>query len=311
MVEVAAAVLERADGSFLLSRRPDGKVYAGYWEFPGGKIEPGESAGEALARELHEELGVHAKHIYPWVTREYVYPHAAVRLNFMRVIDWHGVPHPREGQELAWQVPGQPTVAPMLPANAPILKALELPPLYAITQASAVGVPACLQLLDAALARGLRLVQVREKQMAEKELIGFTREVVGRVHARGGKVLVNAEETVAKRCGADGIHLTARRLMDASARPDVQWCAASFHNFEELGKAVRIGADCVVLGPVHATPSHPGMQALGWTGFKQLALGCPLPVYALGGMRADDLPRARANGAHGVAMIRGAWDGTF
>jgi 8-oxo-dGTP diphosphatase len=306
-LDVAAAVLERADGAFLLTRRPTGKVYAGYWEFPGGKIEPGETAGEALVRELHEELGVEVRNAYPWITRVYTYPHSKVRLNFMRVDDWHGMPRPREGQELSWQVPGQPTVSPMLPANAPILKALELPAVYAVTCAGEIGVPALLERLEIALVRGMRLVQVREKRMTDSELLSFAREVAARVHEVGGKVFVNAAETVARRCKADGIHLTAERLRAASTRPDLRWCAASCHDTKELEKAVQIGADCVVLGPVAATLSHPGGIPLGWDSFARLIQGFPLPVYAIGGMRDGDLPIARANGAHGIAMMRGAW----
>src|SRR3954468_10434593 len=94
-VEVAAAVLQRADGSFLLAQRPPGKVYAGYWEFPGGKVEPGERVDEALARELHEELGIRIAGSYPWLTRVFTYPHATVRLNFRRVTRWQNEPHPR------------------------------------------------------------------------------------------------------------------------------------------------------------------------------------------------------------------------
>src|SRR5205814_4180776 len=103
VIDVAAAVIERPDGCFLLAQRPTGKVYAGYWEFPGGKVEAGEPAERALARELHEELGIEVRASYPWITREYVYPHGHVRLNFFRVLEWLGEPHPRENQAIAWQ----------------------------------------------------------------------------------------------------------------------------------------------------------------------------------------------------------------
>ena len=105
-VEVAAAVIQRADGAFLLARRPAGKVYAGYWEFPGGKLEAGEAPERALARELHEELGIDACTAYPWVTRVFAYPHATVRLNFFRVTAWKGEPHPREDQAIGLVVRG-------------------------------------------------------------------------------------------------------------------------------------------------------------------------------------------------------------
>src|SRR5258706_9289614 len=113
VVEVAAAVIQRPDGSFLLAQRPPGKVYAGYWEFPGGKAEPGETPERALVRELHEELGIDVMRSYPWITRVFAYPHATVRLNFFRVLAWQGEPHPREDQAIVWQRLDAPMAQPM------------------------------------------------------------------------------------------------------------------------------------------------------------------------------------------------------
>src|SRR6185436_8127014 len=132
VIEVAAAVIQRPDGSFLLAERPPGKVYAGYWEFPGGKAEPGEPAAQALSRELHEELGIEVETAYPWITRVFTYPHGTVRLRFFRVTRWRGDPHPREEQAIAWHRAGDAMLSPMLPANAPVLASLALSAEYAI-----------------------------------------------------------------------------------------------------------------------------------------------------------------------------------
>jgi 8-oxo-dGTP diphosphatase len=310
-VEVAAAVVERADGSFLLAQRPAGKAYAGYWEFPGGKIEAGETPLAALKRELHEELGIDAEVVYPWISRVYAYPHATVRLNFMRVTRWAGQPAGRERQAFSWQQADSPAVGPMLPANAPVLKSLQLPLVYAITNAAVSGTDGSLQALERGLAAGLRLVQIREKQMPGAELERFARECVARVHAVGGKVLFNGAEEIARRIGADGVHLPAARLIAATARPQLEWCGASCHDAMELAAALRLGVDFVVLGPLRSTPSHPGARPLGWKRLAQLAHGFALPIYALGGMRLEDLDRARSCGAHGIAMMRGAWPQAF
>ena len=136
---MAAAAIQRADGCFLLAQRPRGKDYEGYWEFPGGKIEQGESPSQALCRELDEELGIDAQRVYPWLTRIYSYPHATVRLHFQRVVQWHGDPVSKEEQAFAWQRPGELSVSPLLPANTAVLKALELPDRYAITNADELG----------------------------------------------------------------------------------------------------------------------------------------------------------------------------
>ncbi|MBS4098468.1 MAG: Nudix family hydrolase [Sulfuricella sp.] len=307
MLEVVAAVVHREDGEFLLAERPEGKVYAGYWEFPGGKVEPGETPRDALARELHEELGIEVEEASPWLTRVYTYPHATVRLDFFRVTRWHGEPHGKENQRLSWQYPDAVAVTPLLPANGPILRALGLPPLYAVSNAAELGTAVFLERLDAALAGGLKLLQVREKGMAPGELAAFSAEVVRRAHAHGARVLVNGDVAVARASGADGVHLPARQLMALEARPEVAWCAASTHNAAELQRAAQLGVDFAVLSPVNPTLSHPGAPLLGWDGFAALAAGMPFPIYALGGMRCADLPAALQAGAHGIAMMREAW----
>lgn len=124
VVQVAAAVILRGDGSFLLAQRPVGKVYAGYWEFPGGKLEPGETPYAALVRELREELGLAVVRAEPWRVKRYVYPHAHVELHFFRVLEWEGEPVGHDGQAFAWQRPGAIDVMPLLPANSDVLEAL-------------------------------------------------------------------------------------------------------------------------------------------------------------------------------------------
>ena len=305
IIEVAVAVIIRPDGSFLLARRPEGKPYAGYWEFPGGKVESGESLLHALRRELLEELGIHVEYAYPWITRIFTYTHATVRLCFYRVLTWQGEPHGHENQELSWQFVNNITVEPMLPANAPVLRALGLPPVYAITHAAELGTEASLIQLGSVLQQGLRLVQVREKDMAQDALRSFAGEVTALAHRHGARVLVNGDIGLAREVEADGVHLPSAQLMDLSVRPDIGWCGASCHNAEELFHAEQLGVDFVVLGPVLPTLSHPGLPALGWRKFAALIRDYPLPVYALGGIRAEDLTTAWEHGGHGIAMMRG------
>ena len=118
--EVAVGILIRADGALLLSTRPEGKAYAGYWEFPGGKIEAGETVTEALRRELIEELGVTIADAHEWKVTEHDYPHALVRLHWCKVFDWSGDFEMREGQQMAWQT-FPLTVSPVLPGAYPVL----------------------------------------------------------------------------------------------------------------------------------------------------------------------------------------------
>ena len=308
IVDVAAAVILRADGAFLLAQRPPGKVYAGWWEFPGGKIEAGEAPGHALARELHEELGVDVVRAYPWLTRVYAYEHATVRLHFFRVLEFRGEPHGREAQAFAWQMPGERLVEPMLPANAPVLRSLALPYEYAISSAETIGVEPFLARLEARLAAGLRLVQVRDKTLPSKARASLARRVVEVSNRHFARVLVNGDEALARAAGADGVHWPAEQLMRATARPADMMCAASCHSIEELALAARLDCDLAVLGPVLDTASHPRAGTLGWDGFARLAQGASLPIYAIGGVKLKDLERAWTCGAHGLAMIRGSWD---
>jgi 8-oxo-dGTP diphosphatase len=306
-VEVAAAVMERPDGTFLMASRPEGKVYAGWWEFPGGKLEPGETARHALDRELQEELGITVRTAYPWLNRAFDYAHARVMLRFFRVTAWDGQPHPHEGQGgLAWTHAAKPDVGPILPANGPILRGLELPLVYGISMASEMGVESFVSRLETALENGLRLVQLREKALSRPELAVLAERVAAQCGRHGALLTINGDIELAARLGA-GVHLTARQLNELEARPAVPWVGASCHSAAELARAIAIDADFVVLGPVRPTASHPGAAHLGWDEFSRLIEDCPLPVYALGGLAPGDLERARQRGAHGIAMRSEAW----
>lgn len=318
IIEVSAAVLQQPDGSFLLAQRPPDKIWAGYWEFPGGKIEAGETPYHALVRELREELGIAVTTAYPWITRVFTYPHATVRLHFFRVTAWSGELHPHEGQQFAWQPPlslalspegerGRVSVSPVLPANAPILRALELPDLYAISNVKELGEELFLARLQARLDAGLRLVQLREKHYSRDELRALALKMLALMKPRGARLIINADIELAREVGADGVQLTGTQLRELTARPDMAWCAASCHSAEELRLAEELGCDFALLSPVLPTLSHPGEPALGWDKFAEIVSGCSIPVYALGGLTRDDMQAAHQHGAHGIALLRQAW----
>lgn len=306
-LDVAVAVVQRDDGRVLMAERPVGKPWAGYWEFPGGKMETGEPPLAALRRELHEELGIELDAAAPWITFDYAYPEKCVRLHFYRVTRWHGAPHGREGQQLSWEDPSAVAVDPVLPANTTVFKALQLPSIYAITNAGKLGVDEFLERLDAALVRGLRLIQVRERELPSPQLETLAREVVVRAHRCGARVLINADIGLANKVGADGVHLPSQQLMAIEDPPSVSLWAASCHNAAELKRASELGADFVVLSPVLPTASHPGMAGMGWAAFAALIRDYPLPVYALGGMGPDLVDIAWQYGAQGVSVLSGMW----
>ena len=308
LVHVAAAVMTRPDGSFLLGQRAPGTFYPGYWEFPGGKVENGETPRDALVRELDEELGIQVMELHPWITRSHLYEHAHVCLHFFKVTTWRGELRDHVHSALSWQTdPTHLTVAPMLPANGPVMSALALPDFYAITRAVEIGAEEQLERLDEALKRGLRLIQLREPGLSAENRLAFALAVVKKARPFGARVLINGDVALASAVEADGVHLPARQLMTLSARPDLPLVGASCHDRAELDKAASLGLDFAVLGPVQATASHPGQPGLGWERFSRLIVDLPLPVFALGGLGHADMESAHQAGAHGIAAIRAAW----
>ena len=298
-------MIERPDGAFLLAQRPEGKPYPGYWEFPGGKIEPGEDPRAALARELREELGIEVREATPWITRVYAYTHATVRLHFLRVTAWDGDPRPLEDQDIKWQRVEAPDVAPMLPANAPVLAALALPAVMVLSNALSEGIDEWIRELSKHALSEKMLIQIREKGMERQKLQHLLSRALVRAEAFGSRIVVNSD------CGAfpqcSGVHLTSKALMALNARPDAALVGASCHEEAELAKAAELALDYIVVGPVKPTASHPAAIPLGWQRFEALVRDRPMPSYAIGGLSRADLVEAKQRGAHGVAMLSAAF----
>jgi 8-oxo-dGTP diphosphatase len=309
---VAVGIIENAQHQVLVAQRPEHKHQGGKWEFPGGKIHVGEGMPEALARELHEELGITLLGACPLQRIHHAYPDKSVLLDVWRVTDYAGEPHGREGQPLRWMTPQELVGLDLPAADRPIVSALQLPTLYLITDTRRYGKSGMLALIERALAAGARLLQLREPQMSVEEYTEYARAVTMLAHRYDARVLLNADPSLVVACDADGVHLNSRRLMALQVRPLPQSClvAASCHDASELAQAARIGADFALLSPVLATDSHPHATPLGWEGFSRLRMHSDVPVYALGGMVPEHLTRARGMGASGLAMIRGLWEAT-
>jgi 8-oxo-dGTP diphosphatase len=307
VVDVAVGVLIRPDGRFLLASRPAGKPYAHYWEFPGGKLEPGETVAHALARELHEELGIDIGPVVPWVVREFEYPHAHVRLHFCRAFDWSGELHAREGQSFRFCAQDDLPDGPLLPATVPVLRWLALPSVYAISNAHELGASVFLRRLELALEGGLRFMQFREPHLSPADAEPLFRETLRQVRAVGGMLVVSSRHPHAWSRVADGVHLTSSDLTTATRRPECDWVGASTHKKSELAHAAAIGVDFAVLGPVAPTTSHPGLPGIGWHDLARLVAATAVPVYAIGGLTTGDLQRAQDAGAQGVALQRAVW----
>lgn len=298
-LDVVAAILWQADGRLLLSQRPAHKHQGGRWEFPGGKVEAGESHHQALARELQEELGIVITDSEPFMCIEHRYPELRVRLWFRTVRSFVGVAHGREGQPLGAYQLDELAQLSFPAANRPVVRALMLPDRLLVLPSP---LPSVAQ-LDATLAAYPgSWVYLRGLHDAAALL-----PWVARCHAAGARVLVADDAALMAAVGANGLHLRAAAAARLDQRPPVPWLSVACHDAAQLDQAQALGADMALLSPLRATPTHPQQPGMGWEQFQVLAQGRPLSIYALGGVTPEDLPQARQAGARGVAGIRGFW----
>ena len=308
-IHVAVGVLRDAQGRVLIAKRPDHVHQGGLWEFPGGKVEPGESVTVALRRELREELGVCVRAERPLIQVRHAYPGRAVLLDVFHVDEFDGEPHGREGQPVAWVETERLHHRAFPAANRPILTAARLPDRYLITPPPGEDENAFLETLEQSLGNGVRLAQLRAPGWDHRRLEPLARKAQAICARHGARLLANADPAQVMAWGLDGAHLNGRRLMALDERPAPAslLLGASCHNPAELTQAQALGADFCVLGPVRATPSHPGVAGMGWAQFQALAATTTMPVYALGGLGLEDRDIAWRHGAQGIAGISRLW----
>jgi 8-oxo-dGTP diphosphatase len=312
MIEVAVGVLQRTDGKVLVGERSAGKSLPGYLEFPGGKIEFGETPTAALERELNEELGlsVDGSCLHRLIRFEYAYPEFGVRLYVYRLENWADEPVGREGQHLSWKMPADLFTAPLLPANRPILNALTLPSSLLITPRIKPGETGAFgHRLERALANdkpgGVIL------RLSDPPLWESLARLLAAARTRGQILILNSGGVTSLPPIFHGLHLSAAALTALEARPTVDgWIGASVHCVEEAIQARRLGLDYIIAGSVRDTPSHPGTESLGWDRFEKIVAAAGIPTYAIGGVGPVDLPRVRAHWGQGIAAIRAFWPET-
>ena len=308
-IHVVAGVITDARGRVLLNRRTEHSDLAGLWEFPGGKREPGETSEQALSRELHEELGIEAD-VGDWLMDvPQCYPDKDLVLEVRHIRSWKGTPRGREGQAITWVAPEKLERYSMPPADQPVVAALRQPDRYLITPAPGddeADLQRWSEQLRQAVAAGHARIQLR-LPMQHPRRQALCEAVVHR-HRQPGRWLLNRDIELARSLGV-GVHLGAEQLDALQKRPlpAGQLVAASCHDLSQLQAAQRLGCDFVVLGPVQATSSHPGVDPMGWERFAELRAQVALPIYALGGLGLDDITTARRHGAQGIAAIRGLW----
>ncbi|HYN76881.1 MAG TPA: Nudix family hydrolase [Lamprocystis sp. (in: g-proteobacteria)] len=308
-IHVMAGAIQDDQGRVLVTRRPDHVHQGGLWEFPGGKLEPGESPQQGLARELDEELGISVHTSQPLIRVYHDYGDRHILLDVHRVTAYVGIPQGREGQPLAWLAPDAMDPAQFPAADRPIITALRLPQHLLITGPDPRDPKTFLARLGRALQNGIRLVQLRAHALDDAAYRDLAERVYQVCAQAGARLLLNRDPAAVAACPRHGLHLSSRLLSALNQRPGHvgELVGASCHNAAELARAASLGLDYAVLSPVKPTATHPDLPPLGWTRFSDLVDPVPFPVFALGGLAPADLSAAINYGAQGIAAIRGLW----
>lgn len=307
VVEVAAGVIFDKAGRVLIAKRADHLHQGGFWEFPGGKLEPGETSRQALDRELYEELGITVQTADPLIQLRHDYPDRAIHLDVWRVDEFTGEPHGQEGQPVRWVAKESLLEYDFPAANQPIVTASRLPDRYALLDAASLDAPDLSARLSACEVQGIELIRLRDTGPDSDHYRALARQAADICKAKGLTLMLDGNADLVGHTGAAGLHLTTAQLMNLTTRPLDRscWIGASCHDAMQLRQAAAIGADFAILGPVARTRTHPLAQPMGWEWFEGLVRQARLPVYALGGMEPSHLAEARQRGAQGIAAIRG------
>jgi len=307
-IHVAVGVVENHKQEVMIAKRATASHQGGLWEFPGGKVEDGESVEMALQRELKEELGICIEKISPLIKIHHDYPDLSVLLDVWKIESFHGEPTGLQGQPLRWVSIDGLHDYDFPVANQPIITAIRLPREMMITGEWS-NHDEFFGRLKAALDRGVRLIQLRAHHVSQSEYIDLFKKAKKLCDEYNGLLVANTSLEIFHELPAAGIHLTSRRLATLKARPvDKNFLlGASCHNQEEIRHAEQIGADYLVLGPVYQTTTHPEIKPLGLENFSRLVNGTSLLVFGLGGLKASDKEVLVQAGAYGIAGISLHW----
>ncbi len=317
VLHVAVGVIKNNKNQVLLSRRPADVHQANLWEFPGGKLEPEETVRQALSRELHEELALTVRSAQPLIKIYHDYEQHSVLLDVWEIDSWdmdcdeQQGQQGQEGQKIEWVDISSLGDRDFPAANKAIIKALQLPDFYLICPEPEADTRIYIDKFKACVSAGVRLFQLRFSVNSDYDrheaLITELLELCSSSHSR---LLINSLPDYAVKLGAHGVHLNSERLLQIDERPlDKNFLvSASCHNSTELEYACKIDVDFAVLSPVNKTSSHESAKPLGWDRFKNLVEPVNYPVYALGGMCADDMKIFREYGAQGISVLSGIWN---
>ncbi|MDH5396099.1 MAG: Nudix family hydrolase [Gammaproteobacteria bacterium] len=313
IAHVAVCVIKDRHGHFLIARRHADSHQGGLWEFPGGKIEKGESVLQALKRELDEETGLQLISASPLIRIHHDYGDKLVLLDVWNIDEYSGFASGKEGQEIRWIKLNEFELYQFPVANIPIIMAINLPDKYMITGEFKDEKDLLLRVQNA-LDKGINLIQFRAHGLDIDLYLDYAKKIYNLCQVKKSKLILNMSvENYKKYCAnafSDGIHLTSHELELCSVNTiDIPGLvSASLHNVDDLLRAHQCDISFAVLSPVKKTLSHPERQPIGWENFYEITEQAKLPIYALGGMCYGDITPAKNNGAQGVAAIGTFWN---
>jgi len=308
LVHVAVGVVWR-EGRVLIARRPEDAHQGGLLEFPGGKVEPGETVQQALVRELLEETAVtvEADDLRPLIGIRHDYGDKQVFLDVWEARSSTGEPRGLEGQPVFWLEPEHLQARDFPAANRPVISAVRLPRQLAITGDALSPEGVVERVRDCWNRSDIPLAILRLPSMTSRAYTDTVRQCLKCLP--GASLMVHDRPELVAELPVAGVHLSWRRAAVLKERPvpEDRWFGVSCHSSDELDHAAAIGADYATLGPVLPTPSHPGHSGTGWARFAEMAGHAAIPVYALGGTGPEHLPMALEAGGQGIAGISWWW----
>ncbi len=301
-IKAVVGVLRNPANEILIAKRQDHQFMGGFWELPGGKIEPQESDQEAVIRELNEELGIVVTDLSRHQTMTYQYPDRVIKLSIYNINQYQNTPIGAEGQEITWSSIEHLTHFNLLPTMKDFINSVTLPNKYWITPSSEHQSNGWMEKFDEKLKQGISLIQLRSKIKIDND---FIQKLYNKCHQVNVKLLLNIPNKTFKEDYCDGWHLTTNEMLNLKERPceAEQILSASTHDLNEALKAQSLGVDFVLISPVQATQTHPDTTPIGWDAAKEVVEQLNIPVYFLGGMTLNDLNKTLNLGAQGIAGV--------
>lgn len=301
-IKAVVGVLRNPANEILIAKRQAHQFMGGFWELPGGKIEPGESDQQAIIRELKEELSIIVTDLSIHQTMIYQYTDRIVELSIYTINQYQNTPEGIEGQAIAWASIKNLPQYKLLPTMAAFINSITLPNKYWITPSSNHHSEAWTRKFDEKLKQGISLVQLRSKVDINSN---FIEELYNKCAQNNVKLLLNIPNKTFKESYCNGWHLTTSEMLKMNNRPcaNNKLLGTSTHNLTEALKAQAMGADFVVISPVQATQTHPDTIPIGWDAAIEVVDKLNIPVYFLGGMTLNDLDKTLKLGAQGIAGV--------